>query len=134
MEEVKSRGCSTGSQHLHTMNKEFIMKKIITGLSAMALATGLYAGSCSGTQCNDVMITEIVPTIYGTISVATDADETALSCTALNSKYLYVPNGATGKNAVYSALLTAYTTKKKMRFLVAPDSNGKCQITTLFVQ
>ena len=104
------------------------MKKIVmAGLTAAALTSGAYAG-CSGTVCDQVKINEVVATAWGSITVDTNADETALSCTPYGNKYVYVAANAAGKNAIYSALLTAKTTGKAVRINLAADSNGKCQI------
>ena len=111
------------------------MKKfLIAGLATAAMTSMAFAGSCSGTQCNDVKITQILATSAGTITVTTDADESALSCTTYGNEYMYIAADAPGKNALYSALLTAKTTKSPVRFIMAADSNGICQITTLYVK
>ena len=111
------------------------MKKLlIAGLATAAMTSMAVAGSCSGTQCNGVKITEILATSAGTITVTTDADESGLTCTTFGGKYVYIAASAPGKNALYSALLTAKTTKNTVRLIMTPDSSGFCQITTLYVQ
>ena len=111
------------------------MKKLlIAGLATATMTSMALAGSCSGTQCNGVKITEILATSAGTITVTSDADESGLSCTTFGGKYVYIAASAAGKNALYSALLTAKTTKTPVRFILTPDSSGYCQLTTLYVQ
>lgn len=111
------------------------MKKLlISGLITSAMTSMAVAGSCTGTQCNDVKITQILATSAGTITVTTDATESALSCTTFGGQYVYIAADAPGKNALYSALLTAKTTQSPVRFIMTPDSNGYCQITTLYMQ
>jgi hypothetical protein len=111
------------------------MKKLlITGLVTAAMTSIAVAGSCSGTQCNYVKITEILATSSGTITVTTDANEVGLSCTTFGGQYMYISATAPGKNALYSALLTAKTTKDLVRLIMTPDSNGYCQITTLYIK
>lgn len=111
------------------------MKKLlIAGLATATMTSMALAGSCSGTQCNSVIVTEILATSAGTITVTSDADESGLSCTTFGGQYVYIAATAPGKNALYSALLTAKTTKTPVRFIMTPDSSGYCQITTLYVQ
>jgi len=110
------------------------MKKLlIAGLATATMTSMAVAGSCSGTQCNDVKVTQILATSAGTITVTSDADESGLSCTTFGGQYVYIAADAPGKNALYSALLTAKTTKSSVRFIMTPDSRGYCQITTLYV-
>ena len=111
------------------------MKKLlIAGLSVVSMGSMALAGNCSGTQCNDVLITQVLATSAGTITVTSDADESGLTCTTFGGQYMYVAASAPGKNAIYSALLTAKTTKSRVRFIMTPDSSGYCQITTLYVK
>ena len=110
------------------------MKKIIiSALAVASIGTSLNAG-CTGTTCDQVTITEVLATSWGAITVNTSGTETALSCTPFGGKYLYAAADAAGKNAIYSALLTAQTTKKKVRIDVTADSAGKCQIAYISVK
>jgi len=109
-------------------------KKLLTGLAIMALTTGAYAGDCAGARCSQVKVTEVAATSWGTIAVATDGTETGLSCNPSGDKYLYVAAGAEGKNALYSALLTAKTTKTPINVYVKADSQNLCQITWIAMQ
>lgn len=111
------------------------MKKLlIAGLTTAAMTSIAVAGSCSGTQCNDVKITQILATSAGTITVTTDAAESGLSCTTFGGQYMYIAATAPGKNALYSALLTAKTTNASVRFIMAPDTSGYCQIQTVYMK
>lgn len=106
------------------------MKKIlITALISLGLTSSIYAGSCNGLTCDQVKITEIMATSWGSILIGTDGDETALSCTAYSGVYTYVASLATGKNAQYSALLTAKTTNSPIRVDFVADADGICQIS-----
>ena len=105
------------------------MKKILTAtLISLGLTSSIYAGSCGNLTCNEVKITEIMATSWGSILIGTDANEGSLTCTAYSGKYTYVANSAIGKNAQYSALLTAKTTKTPIRIDFVADAKGICQI------
>jgi len=106
------------------------MKKILTtALITLGLTSSIYAGSCGGATCADVKITEIMATSWGSILIGTDGNEANLDCTAYSGMYTYVANSAIGKNAQYSALLTAKTTNTPIRIDYIADSAGICQIT-----
>lgn len=103
------------------------MKKILASLLTFsALSTSAYAG-CSGGACSDVTIDYILVLNNGTISVGTSGTETDLTCTASGGKYLAISASASGKNAMYSALLTAQTTKKKLSIRLN-DTDDACYI------
>jgi hypothetical protein len=109
-------------------------KQIVSMLAIAGLSVGAYAGGCANTTCDQVSIEEISATAWGTTTVSTDATETSLSCTPFANKFLYIAADATGKNAIYSALLTAKTTGKKVRIDVVSDSNGHCQIASIDIK
>ena len=116
-------------------NKGKQMKKIIVSALAVAsIGTSLNAAGCAGLTCDGVTITEVVATSWGSITVNTSGDETALSCTPFANVYLYAASAAAGKNAIYSALLTAQTTQKQVRIDLSADSAGHCQIAYISVK
>ena len=103
------------------------MKKILVSLLTFgALSTTAFAGSCSGGACNSVTVDYILVLNSGTITVGTSGNETGLSCTASGGKYLAISANDPGKNAMYSALLTAQTTKKPVSIRV--NDSGNCKI------
>jgi len=103
------------------------MKKILASLlTAGALSTGAYA-ECSAGACSDVTVDFILVLTSGTISVGTSGTETGLTCTASGGKYLAITADAAGKAAMYSALLTAQTTNKKLSIRLN-DTTDACQI------
>ena len=111
------------------------MKKILTAtLISLGLTSSIYAGSCSGLVCNQVKVTEVVATAWGSITVSTDANEAGLSCKTYANKYMYIAANAAGKNAQYSALLTAKTTKAPIRINLVKDAQGICQIAYIVVK
>jgi len=104
------------------------MKKILTSLLTFGvLSTSTYA-NCSGGACSDVTIDFILVLNSGTITVGTSGTEEGLTCTAAGGKYLAIDSAAVGKNAMYSALLTAQTTKKKLSIRLN-DTADPCTIS-----
>ena len=112
------------------------MKKILTAtLISLGLASSVHAGVCKNLLCDQVKVTEIMATSWGSILIDTDGDESALSgCTPYSGKYTYVANTAVGKNAQYSALLTAKTTHTPIRVDFVADADGVCQISYVRVK
>lgn len=103
------------------------MKKILASLLTVgALSTGAYAG-CTGGACSNVTIDFILVLDNGDITVGTSGDETGLTCTASGGKYLAISNASVGKNAMYSALLTAQTTQKMLSIRLN-DTADPCNI------
>jgi len=108
------------------------MKKILISVLAMgAISTSVYAG-CAGTACTQVDITRLYMTDYGTIFVGTSGIETSLNCNPNGGSYLSVRNADVGKNALYSMLLTAQTTKRKLDIGVEAGS-ADCHILAIAV-
>ena len=109
-----------------------MMRKILmSALTIGAMTTGVYA-ACSGTVCAQVEITRLYMTNTGTIFVGTSGAETSLTCTAPGNQYLSIRNGDVGKNALYSMLLTAQTTNKKIDIGVEPGS-ADCHVLAVVV-
>jgi hypothetical protein len=109
-------------------------KQIVSMLAIAGLSVGAYAGGCANLTCDQVSIEEIVATAWGSTTVATSGTETSLSCTPFANKFLYIAPGAAGANAMYSALLTAKTTGKKVRINLVSDSDGHCQISYINIK
>ncbi len=103
------------------------MKKILASLLTFSvLSTGAYA-ECSGGACSNVTIDYILVLGSGTITVGTSGTETDLTCAASGGKYLAISASDPGKNAMYSALLTAQTTNKKLSIRLN-DTTDACYI------
>lgn len=97
------------------------MKKIAIGiLLNVVLATAINAG-CMATGCSDVTVDRLYMTANGTLYIGTSGDEKALNCAGgagnggVSNVYVSLKEGDVGKNAMYSLLLTAKTTKQKIR-------------------
>ena len=111
------------------------MKKILIAAAiSLGLTSSISAGACSNLTCDSVKVTEISASAWGTIAVSTDANEAGLSCSTYAGKYMYIAANAAGKNAQYSALLTAKTTKTPIRINLVADANGFCQISYIVVK
>jgi len=107
------------------------MKKILISLMALGtLSTATYA-DCSGGACSSVKIDSILILSNGSITVGTSGTETGLTCAAAGGKYLAIDANAVGKNAMYSALLTAQTTKATLSIRTNDDASA-CQIAYVF--
>ena len=103
------------------------MKKLLVSvITAGALSTGAYA-DCSGGACSNITVDYLMALNSGTIVVGTSGDESGLSCAANGGKYMYIGANVAGKNAMYSALLTAQTTKKQIT-IRTNDSSSECNI------
>ena len=103
------------------------MKKLLISLMALGtLSTATYA-ACNAGACSDVTVDFILVLGNGSITVGTSGTETGLTCAASGGKYLAIPSAAAGKNAMYSALLTAQTTKAKLSIRTNDDA-GACTI------
>ena len=107
------------------------MKKTIKALVAIgAMTTMLNAGSCSGAACMNVNIINIYAQANGETFIQTSGDESALTCTAPAGAYVHLKANAVGKNTMYSALLTAYTTKQPITVMLV-DGSPTCEISYL---
>jgi len=103
------------------------MKKVLMSVLAMGAITMSANAACDSTGCYGVTIDRMYVTSGGTIYVGTSGTESALNCTSPGGVYMSVSHDATGKNAIYSLMLTAQTTKKKIN-LRAAEGSASCNI------
>lgn len=102
------------------------MKKYFLGLFAIsALSTNIYA--CSANGCYNVTVDLLYIADNGDIYIGTSGDESLLECTSPGDYLLTINTSVPSKNAMYSALLTAQTTNKKV-FIRAHNSSPVCEI------
>jgi len=101
------------------------MKKVLMSVLVMGAMTVNAAAGCIATGCNNVQITKLYMTSTGTLYVGTDGDETSLACGGISSLYMSLKEGDVGKNAMYSLLLTAKTTKTPVSIRVSNDPECK---------
>ena len=112
--------------------KDKMMKKILMSALALgAITTGSYA-ACAGTVCGQVDVQRLYITDTGTIYIGTSGVETALNCTAPGDQYLSIRDADVGKNALYSMLLTAQTTKRKIDIGIEAGS-ADCHVLAIVV-
>jgi len=104
------------------------MKKVLMSVLAMsAITVSIHAG-CTATGCSNVTIDKLYMTATGTLYVGTSGDESKLNCTSPGGgKYMSLAEGDVGKNAMYSLLLTAKTTKQKVKLRIV-DGDPKCKV------
>ena len=108
------------------------MKKIIIIATLLTLlATNSYA-DCNGGACSDIKVQNLYAMSNGTITVETTGNELNLNCTSSGNGYVTVAPTDPGKNAIYSMLLTAQTTQKKVYIRVVDNSN-QCRINYVFL-
>ena len=101
------------------------MKKILmSALVIGSIGSNAYAG-CSGRYCVDVNVESLAVLTTGIVYIATDSTETALTCTPTGDKYIVLQGPE--KNAMYSTLLTAFTTKQKVSIATIDNGTGTCE-------
>ena len=97
------------------MKKNLLKIVIIAGLSVSANAT------CSALGCYDVLVKKIYILPTGDMYVQTSGDHTQLNCTR-NPKLIKLVK-SDGQKSIYSALLTAQTTNKKVDLRINQGSS-----------
>jgi len=97
------------------MKKNLLKIVIIAGLSVSANA------ACGPLGCYDVLVKKIYILPSGDMFVQTSGDHTKLHCTR-NPKLIRLVK-SDGQKSIYSALLTAQTTNKKVDLRINKDSS-----------
>ena len=109
------------------------MKKIILSALAIAATTATIHAGCTANGCYGVTIDRLSVTDAGKILVGTSGNEGKLDCTPGAGAYMQLSIRTPGKNAIYSMLLTAQTTKKPVSLRIVNGSAG-CTISYAFVK
>jgi len=78
---------------------------------------------CKGVACSDVTVDPLLMLASETIIVGTSGDESKLQCESHGGRSLIMSN-STGKNVMYSALLTAQTTEKTLSIRLNDTSSN----------
>ncbi len=110
------------------------MKKVLMSVLAMGAMTVSANAKCTAAACYDVTIDKLYMTATGTLYVGTSGDEKALNCAAgagnggVSGVYMSLKEGDIGKNAMYSLLLTAKTTKQKVTLRVL-EGDPLCKVS-----
>jgi hypothetical protein len=105
-------------------------KTLISILAITALSVGANA-SCGSTGCYNIDIAKLYVASNGNIYIGTSGDESKLGCTSPGNTLVTIPNAHPGKNAIYSLLLTAKTTKQKLTIRTV-DGSANCEVAYAF--
>ena len=103
------------------------MKKLLIGMIATGALVSSASAACTTNGCFNVEVETVYITGTGTIHIGTSGDESKLDCTSPGNHYAVLGNTDPGKNSMYSALLTAKTTKKKVGIRIV-NGSGNCKI------
>ena len=105
------------------------MKKIMVSALGMGMAVNFMYAGCTSTGCSDVTVETLYMTYNGTLYVGTSGDESQLNCGSAETagKYMSLKEGDVGKNAMYSLLLTAKTTGKKVMVRIQ-EGTSDCRV------
>lgn len=105
------------------------MKKILTTILITGIAASSVYAACNSKMCYNVNVEKLYMTANGTLYVGTSGDESQLNCGGAETADVYVSlkEGDVGKNAMYSLLLTAKTTGKKVTIRIQEGSSD-CRV------
>ena len=101
------------------------MKKIITA-GLLGLFGFNAVADCNSVYCKNVKITGMYVRTDGNTIIATSGDASKLSCETDKAGYITLSGDAKNYNAVYSLLLTVYTTEHPV--LVRTNASGKSMV------
>ena len=99
----------------------FILGVIFTSLSLSVSA------ACVSTGCTEVYVDTLYVSSSGTIYIGTSGDEKALACTAVSGVYATLDMADLGANAIYSTLLSAQMSDKKV-FVRTINNSTDCKV------
>lgn len=101
------------------------MKKLmLTFLAGASLANA----DCNPDFCHDVYIDTLYPVYEGTVYVATSGDESVLNCNAASGQYVTLKADHKGADRIYSTLLAAQISGKKINSIQVDDNSTGCVI------
>jgi len=103
------------------------MKKVLMSVLVMGAMTVNATAGCIATGCNNVQVTKLYMTATGTLYVGTDGTETSLACGGVSGLYMSLKEGDVGKSSMYSLLLTAQTTGKRVTVRIEEGSSD-CRV------
>jgi hypothetical protein len=92
------------------------------------MSTTAVAGVCVPDHCADVYIEKLYVESTGTIYIGTSGDEKVLNCSATSGVYVTIPAGTPGASLLYTTLLTAQTTNKRISIIQVDDNIAGCVI------
>ncbi|MFN4290105.1 MAG: hypothetical protein ACK4E7_04410 [Permianibacter sp.] len=105
-----------------------MFKKWIGIAATLALFVGDVYAACGGHSC----VAEYVDRLYvnsdsGLVYVATSGDEAQLDCSAVSDVYVTLDLAEPGASAIYSSLLSAQVSNKKVQVRIVNGSAG-CKV------
>jgi len=106
-------------------------KQLIVAFLSMTVGGAAYA-NCAGVACTRVQIERLYLNADGPIHVATDGDETALSCTAVSNVYTTLNPSDPNAAAIYSTLLAAQIAGKPVTIRIE-GASPNCEIRYVYV-
>ncbi len=104
-----------------------LLSTILFGITSISLNADCTTTGCTG------KVTKLYMTNTGTLYVGTDGNEKALNCAGgagnggVSGVYMSLKEGDVGKNAMYSLLLTAYTTNKPVTVRIQ-EGTSDCRV------
>ena len=108
--------------------KDLKMKKILMSAITMGALSISANAACVGNNCSNVDVEKIVVT-QATMYIATSGTETGLTnCTPVSGIFITLSSVDAASKAIYSALLTAQTTHKKVKIRTKDTPGARCQI------
>ncbi len=102
------------------------MKKVLISVLAIGAMTISSYAACNADSCTG-KVERLFMTATGTLYVGMEGDESKLNCTSPANVYMSLKEGAVGKNAMYSLLLTAKTTGKSIT-VRAQGGSSDCRV------
>jgi len=105
------------------------MKKILISTLVIIITSIVSLAECTTNGCYGVTVDKIFVTNTGTVYVDTSGDESTLTCGPLGGTYIILPTGV-AQNLMYSMLLAAQTTKRKINIKV--DIGTYCPISYMY--
>ena len=100
------------------------MKKILLSVMALGMISTMANAACNASGCNDVVITKLYALNNGDVYISTTGTQANLNC---GYHAIRLPKDHAGQKVIYSALLTAKTTKQKVGIQIITGS-AKCDM------
>lgn len=104
------------------------MKKIFCLLGFGIISSIAQADFCNSDYCGDVYIDKLYVADSGFVYVATSADEKILNCQAESGVYLTLNPDDKGSDRIYSTLLAAQISGRKISTIQVADNSQGCRI------
>lgn len=96
------------------------------GILAVVLSAPSFSDECETWGCTS-KIEELHTGADGNVYIGTSLDETKANCTALNGSKFVLSAEAKGAKAIYSSLLAAYMSDKKIQLRIV-EGSSPCEL------